>query len=269
MDGEKRGKAGFCDHALKKRGGRVADRLVAVLTGFWLGQLFLIFMWRCIDSLAPHGSFTPSGHVAFAPVHKGSVPHPFCRGSREWGEKEVTEGVVPFSFSPNFRISFVCAPGVSALPFGISFNRQLVQGTDATKRRKIESVLSLVIAGVVMVLILLASWVSDSRMTELRWLPGWIARLADRDPNIRTAIPFIPLTFLLAHALARLGLKRALLGASVASAICLGLSEFGQIFIPGRTADKMDLRWGGAGILLGLGAAWGWGRVMEHRTSNT
>ena len=111
------------------------------------------------------------------------------------------------------------------------------------------------LSGVLVILTLVASWAPDSRMTELHWIPGWLAALADRDPNCRTAIPFIPMAFLLVHAFARLDFKRALLGASMVSLLCLGLSEFGQIFIPRRTADVMDLLWGGAGIAVGTGLA--------------
>ena len=116
-------------------------------------------------------------------------------------------------------------------------------------------------------LILAASWASDSRMTELRWVPRWLAMLADREPNSRTAIPFIPLAFLLAHGFAMLfrparssarrGLRWGLLGSVIVCGFSLSLSEFGQIFIPGRTADLMDLLWGSFGIVVGIGIAWG------------
>jgi hypothetical protein len=110
--------------------------------------------------------------------------------------------------------------------------------------------------------ILLASWAPDSRMTALRWIPSWLANWADRDPNLRTAIPFIPLAFLLVRGFAMSNLKRPLAWAVGVSGVCLAFSELGQVFLPLRTADLMDLLWGGVGILLGAVAAWGWGKSL-------
>ena len=114
-------------------------------------------------------------------------------------------------------------------------------------------------AVLLMVLILAASWAADSRMTEQRWLPRWVAFLADRDPNIRTAVPFVLLAFLLAKGFSRCGFKRPLIGAMVVCLACVGVAEFGQAFLPGRTADVWDVLWGGAGCLMGMGAA----RIMR------
>ncbi len=134
--------------------------------------------------------------------------------------------------------------------------------------RERRGIVLLILAAGLVVLVTAASWAPDSRMTELRWLPEWIARLADRDPNIRTAVPFIPLAFLLVRGFVRRGWKWPVMGAVLVCGVCLGLSELGQVFLQSRTADVADLLWGGAGILLGVVAAWGWGRAFEHRTSN-
>ena len=111
-------------------------------------------------------------------------------------------------------------------------------------------------------LILAASWSPDSRMTALRWVPGWAAEWADRDPNLRTAVPFIPLAFLLMRGFAWRGWKWPALWSVGVCGVCLGLSELGQVFLPSRTADVADLIWGGAGILVGVLAAWGMQRLM-------
>ncbi|MCX6868824.1 MAG: VanZ family protein [Verrucomicrobia bacterium] len=121
---------------------------------------------------------------------------------------------------------------------------------------KARSFVFLVPAAVLMLLILAASWAPDSRMTQLGWVPRWVAILADRFPNIRTAVPFIPLAFLLVCGLRIRGSKRPLAWTLMLSLACLCLAEFGQIFLPGRTADGWDLLWGGGGVLLGTGAAW-------------
>jgi VanZ family protein len=101
-------------------------------------------------------------------------------------------------------------------------------------------------------LILAASWSPDSRMTALLWVPGWLAALADRDPNFRTALPFIPLAFLLAWGFAWRGWKWPVMGSMLVSGACLGAAELGQLFLPARTADVADLMWGAAGIAVGL-----------------
>ena len=118
-----------------------------------------------------------------------------------------------------------------------------------------------VLAGVLMGLIVLASWAADSRMTALRWVPGWMADWADSDPNIRTAIPFIPLAFSLVLGFSWRRFKWPVLWAVMVSGTCLSLSEFGQMFLPQRTADVRDLMWGGIGIAVGAVAA----QVALHR----
>ncbi len=105
-------------------------------------------------------------------------------------------------------------------------------------------------------LILVASWSPDSRMAAQPWLPGWAAEWADRDPNIRTAIPFIPLAFLLTLGFAWQGCKWPVLGTVLVCGLCLGLAEVGQVYLPARTADAADLIWGAAGISAGLVLAW-------------
>lgn len=72
---------------------------------------------------------------------------------------------------------------------------ELPQESEEKAYSKWYAIAFFVLAGVLMGLIVLASSAADSRMTALRWVPGWMADWADSDPNIRTAIPFIPLAF--------------------------------------------------------------------------
>jgi glycopeptide antibiotics resistance protein len=89
-------------------------------------------------------------------------------------------------------------------------------------------------------------------MTKIKWIPGWIAELADREPNIRTAIPFIPLAFFLFLGLSTRSKKHPLVSTVMICAFCLCLAELGQNLLPDRTTDVKDLIWGAAGILVGI-----------------
>ena len=135
-----------------------------------------------------------------------------------------------------------------------------LRGPEVKRRPKGKSMAFFLLAGVLIGLIVLASWASDSRMTAQVWVPGWLAAWADRDPNIRTAVPFIPLAFLLTQGFAWRGYPWPVAWSVILCGACLGLSEFGQIFLPQRTADMADLMWGGIGILVGAVLAWG----MSH-----
>jgi hypothetical protein len=107
-------------------------------------------------------------------------------------------------------------------------------------------------------LVLMVSWAPASQMSKLTWIPKWVGGLADRDPNFRTAVQFVPLAFFLFLGFSGTGLKWPLLWSVLVSGLCLGLSEFGQRFLPMRTADVKDLIWGTVGIAGGTLLAWGW-----------
>ncbi|MBK1856545.1 VanZ family protein [Verrucomicrobiaceae bacterium 5K15] len=104
-------------------------------------------------------------------------------------------------------------------------------------------------------LIVLASWAPHSQMSKLAWMPGWIAKLADREPNIRTAVPFMPLAGLLFMALSTIQIQRPLRITLTICGFILCVTEFGQAFLPQRTVDWKDLLWGTVGILLGTAGA--------------
>jgi len=118
------------------------------------------------------------------------------------------------------------------------------------------SILLFVFSALLIFLILAVSWVPDSRMTELHWLPRWVAALADRDPNIRTAVPFIPVAFLLLLGFSWRGVKSPVLWSVGVCGVCVLLSESGQLFLPSRTADVRDLLWGMSGACVGVVSAW-------------
>lgn len=135
---------------------------------------------------------------------------------------------------------------------------------NAPERSRMSKSFGLVILGLAVVmlgLVLVVSWAPESQMTKLHWLPRWVAALADHDPNIRTAVPFIPVALLLVLGFSWSGFKWPMLWSVMVSGACLSLSEFGQMFLPQRTADVRDLMWGGIGIAVGAVAA----QVALHR----
>jgi glycosyltransferase involved in cell wall biosynthesis len=108
--------------------------------------------------------------------------------------------------------------------------------------------LSLLMAGGV----LFASWLPESKLSELDWLPDWAGRIADFHPNLRTAIPFVPLAMVLGGVFARAGMRRPEGMALLACLACVGLAEAGQFFLPNRTADWRDVACGALGALVGI-----------------
>ena len=124
------------------------------------------------------------------------------------------------------------------------------------KRRKFlrhaVGIFCIILSGVLLALTLVASWAPESQMEKLRWIPDWLAAFADRDPDFRTAIPFIPLMFFLVSGFYRIRVKRPIVWSVAVGGLCLCLAEFGQRFLPHRTADVKDLLWGGVGIVVGL-----------------
>ena len=147
-------------------------------------------------------------------------------------------------------------PKVSKRPDGFQSSDDNMNAAPISSRVRPTSILIFALAAVLILMIFAVSWAPDSRVTTLRWVPGWIADLADRDPNNRTAIPFIPLAFLLVRGFKGYKPNGSLAWPLMISGLCLGLSEFGQKFIPHRTADVRDLLWGGIGILIGTAMAW-------------
>lgn len=147
-------------------------------------------------------------------------------------------------------------PRFSESSVGVQSIDESMPDSQPKAQSKLRSIKFFALAAILIGLILVASWAPDSRMTQLRWLPGWLGDLADRDPNLRTAIPFIPLAFLLVHGFGSHGARRSLAISIMICGLCLGASEFGQSFLPHRTADATDLIWGSIGILIGAGIAW-------------
>lgn len=94
-------------------------------------------------------------------------------------------------------------------------------------------------------------------MREISWLPAWLSGWADRNEDLRTAVPFCALSFYIA--LEALLVYR---NEYYAAWLSWGIAAYGwflllcalellQFTLVQRTASLADLAWGTAGILLG------------------
>ena len=102
------------------------------------------------------------------------------------------------------------------------------------------------------------SWVPDPAMQDQKWLPQWLRTWADRYDQLRTGVPLVPLGFIggiylawrrspLPHwPMLWLGLSGLVL-----------LAELGQVLLPRRRFDLMDVFWGSAGAAVGVASAGG------------
>ena len=104
-------------------------------------------------------------------------------------------------------------------------------------------------------LVFYLSWVPDPHMSFVWFLPKWIARWADikRNEDLRTAVPFVFLGFLVGTWLSRsqrpwVWWVLSMLGLIVVAAV----AEAGQLVLPRRHFSWADILWGAAGSGLGL-----------------
>lgn len=106
------------------------------------------------------------------------------------------------------------------------------------------------------------SWLTDSEFTNESYLPSSIIRLANTYFNIRTAVPFIFISYLIAdfnlfnssyffrriHHLKFYKFLQVILFCT----LIVGFAEFGQLFIKNRFTDINDIFFGITGSLIGL-----------------
>lgn len=125
-----------------------------------------------------------------------------------------------------------------------------------SRRRLLIGCAAVLILGAALVLYL--SWVPDSRMALIPWMPHWLGAWADDSrENSRTAYPLVMLGaitgvwLILNNAGRRLMPWIASWGALIA---IVAIAELGQLWIPRRDFTFEDIGWGalgaGAGLLL-------------------
>ncbi|CAM3419312.1 VanZ family protein [Flavobacterium chungbukense] len=99
------------------------------------------------------------------------------------------------------------------------------------------------------------SWLSDPSFMEESYLPVWLLNWSNKYYNLRTAIPFLALGFLLEiyteyngfNNNKKLNFKQNI----VFAAIIVCVAEGGQFIIQRRNPDLMDVFYGIAGSIIG------------------
>jgi hypothetical protein len=105
-------------------------------------------------------------------------------------------------------------------------------------------------------IILYLSWMPEPRISTVWFVPTWLGAWADENvnDNIRTAVPFAFLGIITSLCLLRVKAPSINLWCSAFQWLILLaiLAETGQLFIPHRSFDLMDIAWAAAGSLAGL-----------------
>ena len=115
---------------------------------------------------------------------------------------------------------------------------------------------SLVVTGAALVLLL--SWLPQPKLGLMWFIPDWLAAWTDADENdtLRTGVPFVGLGLIVGIWLCRLAYSWDRWFAAWLGLVALVLiAEAGQLFLPKRSFDWLDVAWGAAGAIAGMSCA--------------
>jgi hypothetical protein len=107
-------------------------------------------------------------------------------------------------------------------------------------------------------LILYLSWIPQPKIGTAGFIPGWLADWADAGENdtLRTGVPFLFLGIFIGTWLTSFKYQwHGWIVAWLGLLLLVLLAEAGQLFLPNRRFDWLDVFWGAAGGLLGLALA--------------
>lgn len=97
------------------------------------------------------------------------------------------------------------------------------------------------------------SWLPQPSLKGILPMPVWLADFTDRYGNLRTAIPFIAVGFICGVRLVFLKYDQKRWWQSwLLLLLAATIAELGQLLLPNRYPDWMDIFYGGLGAGLGL-----------------
>ena len=103
--------------------------------------------------------------------------------------------------------------------------------------------------------ILYFSWVPNSHLSSLSWMPNWITSWTDKEENsnIRTSIPMYLWGFFACYIfkIEKNGIQKIVVF-SICGFTLLLIAEGVQRFLPNRIPDWGDVFWGCIGLFLGI-----------------
>ena len=103
-------------------------------------------------------------------------------------------------------------------------------------------------------LVLVLSWIPDSRLGQLPLFPTWFGAWLDQGGVVATMRTGVAMAVAAGLIHAARWMKSPWLSVVVAG-LLLVAAEAGQLLLPSRQASVGDLTWGAAGIIIGVGVA--------------
>lgn len=101
-------------------------------------------------------------------------------------------------------------------------------------------------------LVFYLSWLPNPDFKAHWYFPSWLTQWTNKHGQLRTAVPFILLGFIIEFFLtSRTQVQQRLL-IWLGLLLIVTLAEVGQLFLPNRHFDWMDIFYGGAGAALGM-----------------
>lgn len=118
----------------------------------------------------------------------------------------------------------------------------------------LKSVFLGIVASLGIFLVFYFSWLPNPDIGLKSYFPIWLGKWTNRNPNLRTAVPFVFLglfgELLLIHNEKSL-FKRSLIFICLIAIVTL--AELGQLLLPMRHFDIRDIGWGAFGSAFGIG----------------
>jgi len=102
---------------------------------------------------------------------------------------------------------------------------------------------------ILILIVLFFSWLKNPNFDQIAVIPSWLNNWSNLHGRIRTAVPFIPLGFILNTYRKKWKLS---ISGLLLCLIVVVIAELGQYLIPTRYPDIFDVLFGILGALLGM-----------------